>query len=112
METGFGKGERVIGFHGAGGGGSMMNMDALFARGFDALRDVGTALSLEVLEFRRETVVCVLRQEAGGGGGLAHGLLLAVLSGLARSPARKNKAKTLRCPPAAVRVSAQVKPPF
>jgi succinyl-CoA synthetase beta subunit len=34
METDFHKGERVVGFHGAGGGGSMMNMDALFARGF------------------------------------------------------------------------------
>lgn len=43
METGFGKGERVIGFHGAGGGGSMMNMDALFARGFKIADFVDTS---------------------------------------------------------------------
>jgi succinyl-CoA synthetase beta subunit len=34
MEQGFGKGEGVIGFHGAGGGGSMMSMDALLREGF------------------------------------------------------------------------------
>ncbi|MBK9123672.1 MAG: acetate--CoA ligase family protein [Chloroflexi bacterium] len=34
METGFQKGERVIGFMGSGGGGSMMNMDALVSAGF------------------------------------------------------------------------------
>lgn len=43
METGFDKGERVIGFHGAGGGGSMMNMDALFARGFKIADFVDTS---------------------------------------------------------------------
>ncbi|MBK8135633.1 MAG: acetate--CoA ligase family protein [Chloroflexi bacterium] len=34
MRTGFAKGDRVVGFHGGGGGGSMMNMDALTAHGF------------------------------------------------------------------------------
>jgi len=34
METGFKKGEGYIGFHGAGGGGSMMSMDALLSKGF------------------------------------------------------------------------------
>lgn len=43
METGFRKGERVVGFHGAGGGGSMMNMDALFARGFKIADFVDTS---------------------------------------------------------------------
>ena len=43
METDFRKGERVIGFHGAGGGGSMMNMDALFARGFKIADFVDTS---------------------------------------------------------------------
>jgi succinyl-CoA synthetase beta subunit len=43
METGFQKGERVIGFHGAGGGGSMMNMDALTARGFRIANFVDTS---------------------------------------------------------------------
>lgn len=43
MEMGFRKGERVVGFHGAGGGGSMMNMDALFARGFKIADFVDTS---------------------------------------------------------------------
>ncbi|MEP7291674.1 MAG: ATP-grasp domain-containing protein [Chloroflexota bacterium] len=43
MERDFRKGERVIGFHGAGGGGSMMNMDALFARGFKVADFVDTS---------------------------------------------------------------------
>jgi succinyl-CoA synthetase beta subunit len=34
MDTGFQIGEGVIGFHGSGGGGAMINMDALLARGF------------------------------------------------------------------------------
>ncbi len=43
METGFHKGDRVIGFHGAGGGGSMMNMDALLKRGFRVANFVDTS---------------------------------------------------------------------
>jgi succinyl-CoA synthetase beta subunit len=43
MQTDFRKGERVIGFHGAGGGGSMMNMDALLARGFKIANFVDTS---------------------------------------------------------------------
>ncbi|HUX07104.1 MAG TPA: ATP-grasp domain-containing protein [Acidobacteriota bacterium] len=34
LETGFGPGEGVIGFHGSGGGGSMMSMDALLDQGY------------------------------------------------------------------------------
>jgi len=34
MEQGFKKGEGFVGFHGAGGGGSMMSMDALLQHGF------------------------------------------------------------------------------
>ena len=34
LETGFRRGDRVVGFHGAGGGGSMMSMDALLKQGF------------------------------------------------------------------------------
>lgn len=34
MATDFEPGDRVVGFHGSGGGGSMMSMDALLARGF------------------------------------------------------------------------------
>ena len=34
MAEGFGRGEGYIGFHGAGGGGSMMSMDALLKRGY------------------------------------------------------------------------------
>ncbi len=43
METDFQKGDRVIGFHGAGGGGSMMNMDALLNRGFRVANFVDTS---------------------------------------------------------------------
>jgi succinyl-CoA synthetase beta subunit len=43
MQTGFRKGDRVIGFHGAGGGGSMMNMDALFAQDFKIANFVDTS---------------------------------------------------------------------
>ncbi|MEO8397800.1 MAG: ATP-grasp domain-containing protein, partial [Chloroflexota bacterium] len=43
METDIRKDQRVIGFHGAGGGGSMMNMDALFARGFKIADFVDTS---------------------------------------------------------------------
>lgn len=34
MEEGFKRGDRFVGFHGAGGGGSMMSMDALLQHGF------------------------------------------------------------------------------
>ena len=34
LEDGFKKGEGYIGFHGAGGGGSMMSMDAVTRQGF------------------------------------------------------------------------------
>ncbi|MFC1555405.1 ATP-grasp domain-containing protein, partial [candidate division KSB1 bacterium] len=34
LERGFNKGEKVLGFHGAGGGGSMMSMDAIKRRGY------------------------------------------------------------------------------
>ena len=43
MEQGFKKGEGVIGFHGAGGGGSMMSMDAVLARGFRIANFVDTS---------------------------------------------------------------------
>jgi succinyl-CoA synthetase beta subunit len=43
MESGFDKGEGYIGFHGAGGGGSMMNMDALLAGGYKVANFVDTS---------------------------------------------------------------------
>lgn len=43
MMTDFEKGQNVVGFHGAGGGGSMMNMDALLARGFQIANFVDTS---------------------------------------------------------------------
>jgi succinyl-CoA synthetase beta subunit len=43
MEKGFHKADSVIGFHGNGGGGSMMNMDALAARGFRFANFVDTS---------------------------------------------------------------------
>ncbi|MBK8023709.1 MAG: acetate--CoA ligase family protein [Chloroflexi bacterium] len=43
MLEGFAKGTGVIGFHGAGGGGSMMNMDALLKQGFQVANFVDTS---------------------------------------------------------------------
>ena len=43
MEDGFSKGEGMIGFHGAGGGGSMMSMDAVMARGYKIANFVDTS---------------------------------------------------------------------
>lgn len=43
MEQGFRKGDRVIGFHGAGGGGSMMSMDAILAEGLRIANFVDTS---------------------------------------------------------------------
>jgi len=43
MQMDFHTGERVIGFHGAGGGGSMMNMDALLAHDFKIANFVDTS---------------------------------------------------------------------
>ena len=43
METHFAPEDRVVGFHGSGGGGSMMNMDALLAQGFKIANFVDTS---------------------------------------------------------------------
>lgn len=43
METEFQKGDGVIGFHGAGGGGSMMNMDELIRHGYKIANFVDTS---------------------------------------------------------------------
>jgi succinyl-CoA synthetase beta subunit len=43
MEQDFEKGEGVVGFHGSGGGGSMMNMDALINGGFKIANFVDTS---------------------------------------------------------------------
>lgn len=43
MMTDFEKSQNVVGFHGAGGGGSMMNMDALLAQGFQIANFVDTS---------------------------------------------------------------------
>lgn len=43
MREGFAKGSGVVGFHGAGGGGSMINMDALLAQGFQVANFVDTS---------------------------------------------------------------------
>lgn len=43
METEFAPEDRVVGFHGSGGGGSMMNMDALLAQGFKIANFVDTS---------------------------------------------------------------------
>ena len=43
MEQGFEKGDKVIGFHGAGGGGSMMSMDAILNKGYKLANFVDTS---------------------------------------------------------------------
>ncbi|GAB4449203.1 MAG: acetate--CoA ligase family protein [Anaerolineae bacterium] len=43
MEQGFARGDGVVGFHGAGGGGSMMSMDAVLAQGFKIANFVDTS---------------------------------------------------------------------
>lgn len=43
MQEGFAKDSGVLGFHGAGGGGSMMNMDALLKQGFQVANFVDTS---------------------------------------------------------------------
>ena len=43
MEQGFAKGDKVIGFHGAGGGGSMMSMDAILNKGYKLANFVDTS---------------------------------------------------------------------
>ncbi|MFO7322460.1 MAG: ATP-grasp domain-containing protein [Chloroflexota bacterium] len=43
LESEFRPEDRVVGFHGSGGGGSMMNMDALLARGFKIANFVDTS---------------------------------------------------------------------
>jgi succinyl-CoA synthetase beta subunit len=43
MEQDFAKGDGVIGFHGAGGGGSMMSMDAVLNRGYKLANFVDTS---------------------------------------------------------------------
>jgi succinyl-CoA synthetase beta subunit len=43
LEEDFGKGDKVIGFHGAGGGGSMMSMDAVLRRGYKLANFVDTS---------------------------------------------------------------------
>lgn len=43
LEEDFEKGDRVIGFHGAGGGGSMMSMDAVLRRGYKLANFVDTS---------------------------------------------------------------------
>jgi succinyl-CoA synthetase beta subunit len=43
MEMGFEKGDGVIGFHGAGGGGSMMSMDAILNKGYKLANFVDTS---------------------------------------------------------------------
>jgi succinyl-CoA synthetase beta subunit len=43
MAEGFGRGDGYVGFHGAGGGGSMMSMDAILSRGYKLANFVDTS---------------------------------------------------------------------
>jgi len=75
MEQGFNKGEGVIGFHGAGGGGSMMNMDALINAGFKIANFVDTSGNPPASKVYRAARI-ILSQEGidgyyAGGSGVA-----------------------------------------
>lgn len=75
MEQDFNKGEGVIGFHGAGGGGSMMNMDALINAGFKIANFVDTSGNPPASKVYRAARI-ILSQEGidayyAGGSGVA-----------------------------------------
>ncbi|GAB5491940.1 MAG: acetate--CoA ligase family protein [Phototrophicaceae bacterium] len=75
MEQGFKKGEGVIGFHGAGGGGSMMNMDALINANFKIANFVDTSGNPPASKVYRAARI-ILSQEGidgyyAGGSGVA-----------------------------------------
>jgi succinyl-CoA synthetase beta subunit len=75
MKLDFAKGQRVVGFHGAGGGGSMMNMDALTAHGFDVANFVDTSGNPPASKVYRAARI-ILSQQAidayyAGGSGVA-----------------------------------------
>jgi succinyl-CoA synthetase beta subunit len=66
METDFQKGDGVVGFHGAGGGGSMMNMDALFARGFKIANFVDTSGNPPASKVYRAARIILSQQNIDG----------------------------------------------
>lgn len=75
MEQDFAKGDGVVGFHGAGGGGSMMNMDALINGGFKIANFVDTSGNPPASKVYRAARI-ILSQEGidayyAGGSGVA-----------------------------------------
>jgi succinyl-CoA synthetase beta subunit len=75
MEKGFKRGERYVGFHGAGGGGSMMSMDALLQHGFKVANFTDTSGNPPASKVYRAARI-ILSQEGldayfGSGSGVA-----------------------------------------
>jgi succinyl-CoA synthetase beta subunit len=75
LEEDFQKGDKVIGFHGAGGGGSMMSMDAVLRRGYKLANFVDTSGNPPASKVYRAARI-ILSQEGldgyfGSGSGVA-----------------------------------------
>jgi succinyl-CoA synthetase beta subunit len=75
LEEDFAKGDKVIGFHGAGGGGSMMSMDAVLRRGYKLANFVDTSGNPPASKVYRAARI-ILSQEGldgyfGSGSGVA-----------------------------------------
>jgi succinyl-CoA synthetase beta subunit len=75
MEEGFESGQRYVGFHGAGGGGSMMSMDALLQHGFKVANFTDTSGNPPASKVYRAARI-ILSQEGldgyfGSGSGVA-----------------------------------------
>jgi succinyl-CoA synthetase beta subunit len=66
MEQGFKRGEGVIGFHGAGGGGSMMSMDALLGRGYRLANYVDTSGNPPASKVYRAAKIILAQKEIDG----------------------------------------------
>jgi succinyl-CoA synthetase beta subunit len=66
MEQDFKSGEGVIGFHGAGGGGSMMSMDALLHRGYKLANFVDTSGNPPASKVYRAAKIILAQGEIDG----------------------------------------------
>jgi len=75
MEEGFQKGEGYVGFHGAGGGGSMMSMDAVVAQGFKLANFTDTSGNPPASKVYRAAKIILSQQNIdayfGSGSGVA-----------------------------------------
>lgn len=66
MEQDFKKGEKYIGFHGAGGGGSMMSMDAIYNRGYKIANFCDTSGNPPASKVYRAAKIILSQKEIDG----------------------------------------------